>query len=139
MEDHRGELVVIVAGYPKPMERFLRSNPGLASRFSKTLVFADYSPSELLAIFKKMCDAEEYILSPEAEAKAVSVFEQAYRTRDARFGNARFARNLFEHAITSLATRVVSLPTPDRATLMTLDSTDVEHGAAATNLNHPRV
>ena len=114
------------------MARFLESNPGLASRFSKKLVFADYSPIELLQIFTAMCQAEEYALAPDAEAKARAVFERAYGQRDSRFGNARFARNLFEHAITSLATRVVSLKMPDKATLMTIAAADLDHAERAT-------
>jgi stage V sporulation protein K len=132
MEDHRDELVVIVAGYPEPMSRFLESNPGLASRFSKKLVFADYSPDELLQIFTVMCRAEEYVLSPDAEASAKRIFQRAYGQRDSRFGNARFARNLFEHAITSLATRVVSSRTPDKTTLMTIAAGDLDHAERAT-------
>ncbi len=132
MEDHRDELVVIVAGYPEPMLRFLESNPGLASRFSKTLRFADYSPAELLQIFALMCRAEQYVMSPEGEARAKAIFERAYAQRDSRFGNARFARNLFEHAVTSLATRVVLLKAPDRSTLMTITAADFEHAERAT-------
>jgi hypothetical protein len=73
-----------------------------------------------------MCAAEEYVLSPDAESAAKCVFERAYANRDLRFGNARFARNLFEHAITNLATRIAALPTPDRKALMTIEPGDLE-------------
>jgi len=126
MEDHRDEFVVIVAGYPELMSQFLGANPGLASRFSKTLVFEDYSPSELLRILKLMCEREEYVLSPDAEMTALRLFERAYTGRDDRFGNARFARNLFEHAVTSLATRIANVTAPDRPTLMTIEAFDLQ-------------
>ena len=122
MEDHRDEFIVIVAGYPELMSQFLDANPGLASRFSKTLVFEDYSPIELLHILKLMCEREEYVLSPGAESTALGQFERAYAGRDDRFGNARFTRNLFEHAVTSLATRIANLAAPNRPALMTIEA-----------------
>jgi hypothetical protein len=125
MEDHRDDFIVIVAGYPEPMSQFLDANPGLASRFSKTLEFKDYSPPELLQILKLMCEHEEYVLSPDAEAMALRQFERAYAGRDSRFGNARFARNLFEHAITSLATRIANVAAPDRPALMRIEARDL--------------
>src|SRR5262249_31085275 len=138
MEDHRDELIVIVAGYPELMAQFLDANPGLASRFSKTLVFEDYSPAELLQILKSMCRREEYVLSPDAESAALRLFERAYAGRDDRFGNARFARNLFEHAVTSLATRIAGVAAPDRPALMTIEALDLAHAAApADAINRP--
>jgi len=125
MEDHRDEFVVIVAGYPELMAQFLGANPGLASRFSKTLVFEDYSPTELLQILKLMCDREEYVLSPGAESTAQRLFERVYAGRDDRFGNARFARNLFERAVTNLATRIANVAAPDRPALMTIEGLDI--------------
>ena len=89
MEDHRKDLVVIAAGYPEPMEDFLHSNPGLASRFPKTLVFADYTPPQLLAIFQGLCRKNGYALPPETEAAAAARFQALYAGRDAHFGNAR--------------------------------------------------
>ena len=99
MEDHRKDLVVIAAGYPEPMEDFLHSNPGLASRFPKTLVFADYTPPQLLAIFQGLCRKNGYTLPPETEAAAAARFQALYAGRDAHFGNARTARNTFEDAV----------------------------------------
>lgn len=124
MEDHRDELVVIVAGYPDEMSRFLDANPGLASRFNKRLVFDDYTPAELVQILKGMCADDEYVLSPAAESTAAALCGRAYAQRDRRFGNARFARNLFEAAITNLATRIATQPSPDRAALMTIEASD---------------
>ncbi len=130
MEDHRDELVVIVAGYPDEMTGFLEANPGLASRFNKRLVFDDYTPAELLQILKSMCAGEQYVLSPGAESAAAAICELAYARRDRRFGNARFARNMFEAAITNLATRISKQPLPDRAALMTLETSDFQGVAA---------
>ncbi|HKV99620.1 MAG TPA: AAA family ATPase [Vicinamibacterales bacterium] len=125
MEDHRDELVVIVAGYPQEMARFLEANPGLASRFNKHLVFDDYTPEELEQIFDRMCRSEDYVLAEAASTRARTLFERAYASRDARFGNARFARNLFEQAITNLADRIVAVEHPEKAVLMTIQECDL--------------
>ena len=120
MEDHRKDLVVIAAGYPDPMEDFLHSNPGLASRFPKTLVFADYTPPQLLAIFQGLCRKNGYTLPPETEAAAAARFQALYDSRDAHFGNARTARNTFEDAVARQADRVAALEAPSREDLMAL-------------------
>jgi stage V sporulation protein K len=126
MEDHRDDLVVIVAGYTGPMERFLEANPGLKSRFSKYLVFEDYSPAQLIEIFHRFCSQSDYSLSAEAEANLATVFQDAYAKRDETFGNARFARNVFERAIANLASRIVALEQPDRVTLQLLVADDIQ-------------
>ena len=120
MEDLRKDLVVIAAGYPEPMEDFLHSNPGLASRFPKTLVFADYTPPQLLAIFQGLCRKNGYTLPPETEAAAAARFQALYDGRDAHFGNARTARNTFEEAVARQADRVAALEAPSREDLMAL-------------------
>ena len=120
MEDHRKDLVVIAAGYPEPMEDFLHSNPGLASRFPKTLVFADYTPPQLLAIFQGLCRKNGYTLPPETETAAAARFQALYDSRDAHFGNARTARNTFEDAVARQADRVAALEAPSREDLMAL-------------------
>lgn len=120
MEDHRKDLVVIAAGYPDPMEDFLHSNPGLASRFPKTLVFADYTPPQLLAIFQGLCRKNGYTLPPETETAAAARFQALYDGRDAHFGNARTARNTFEDAVARQADRVAALEAPSREDLMAL-------------------
>lgn len=68
MDDHRDELVVIVAGYPEPMRRLVDAAPGLALRFPRTLVFADHSPAELVAIFDGLCDDGCYVIDPPSAA-----------------------------------------------------------------------
>jgi len=123
MEDHREDLVVIAAGYPEEMEEFVASNPGLRSRFPKTIRFADYSGDELLAIFEGMCDESRYHLTPTARRKLLAWFES--QPRDKGFGNGRLARNLFEAAVTRQASRVVRMkPLSDRE-LVTLKPADI--------------
>jgi stage V sporulation protein K len=109
MEDHRNELVVIVAGYPEEMGRFVDSNPGLQSRFNKYLSFDDYNPAELVEIFSHFCKQYEYRLTESATEKIRAFFQSAYEARDKMFGNARLARNVFERAIESQSTRILNM------------------------------
>jgi stage V sporulation protein K len=104
MEDHRHRLVVIVAGYPALMERFLDSNPGLRSRFSREITFPDYSAEELVQIAKRFAAEFSYELSEEAEKTLHEIFAKARRGQG--FGNARFARTLFEQSLNSQALRL---------------------------------
>ncbi|HLK59127.1 MAG TPA: AAA family ATPase, partial [Chthonomonadaceae bacterium] len=109
MEDHRDDLVVIVAGYPEPMERFLRSNPGLRDRFNRKINFSDYNPSELVEIFERFTREHDYHLTPEAVERLKQVFQLAYSLRDESFSNARLARNLFEETLLLQTSRIKSL------------------------------
>ncbi len=106
MEDHRDELVVIVAGYPELMRQFITSNPGLSSRFSKYFDFEDYSGEELLAIFECFCEKNGYRLTDEAAKVLLRRFDKLYAARNEHFGNARTARNIFEKAINVQADRI---------------------------------
>ena len=106
MEDEREDLVVIVAGYPKLMERFISSNPGLRSRFSKKIFFPDYTPEELLDILQYMVKKNGFIISEPALDFAYEVLEKKYNTRTEDFANAREVRNFFESAIVSQADRL---------------------------------
>jgi SpoVK/Ycf46/Vps4 family AAA+-type ATPase len=106
MEDHRDDLVVIVAGYPDQMEEFLKSNPGLQSRFNKFLKFEDYTPVELFDIFSGMCRKASLLLDEEAAAYARDYFENRYLTRSTTFANARDVRNFFEKALVNQANRL---------------------------------
>lgn len=126
MEDNRDDLVVIVAGYTGPMERFLEGNPGLKSRFNKYLVFEDYLPDQLVQIVRGFCGQSDYALSPRAEAKLLDIFERAYANRDGTFGNARFARNLFEKAIANLASRIIKLENLERTSFQLIEPDDIE-------------
>ena len=104
MEDNRHRLVVIVAGYPRLMSRFLESNPGLRSRFSREIDFPDYSTDELVAIFGRFVTDAEYTLGEGTADVLRSIFGGA--ERDERFGNARFARTLFEQSLNAQALRL---------------------------------
>ena len=115
MEDDRGKFVVIAAGYKDKMEEFLQMNPGLASRFTHKLHIEDYNEDELLAIFKKMAQKDQYVLSPTAEFKALDVICKMVVTKNNSFGNAREMRNLLDETIQQLSMRVSQLP-PDQVT-----------------------
>lgn len=106
MEDHRDRLVVIVAGYKNEMEGFIKTNPGLRSRFSIYVSFDDYAPEELLAIFDILCEKNEYTLSGEARERILGVFEDAVRLAGDEFGNGRYVRNLFESTLRNQAMRL---------------------------------
>jgi Cdc6-like AAA superfamily ATPase len=109
MENRRGQLCVIAAGYPRDMERFLQANPGLASRFTEHVEFPDYTGDELVTILDSMAAKEEFTLDPGAAAKARAWFE-ARRARDgADFGNARTARTLLGVMRHRLAERTMDL------------------------------
>ena len=129
MEDHRDELVVIVAGYPEKMRDFLHSNPGLESRFNKFIEFDDYTPQELTDILAYFAAEYEYALTDAAREKATVLFEAAYRLRDEVFGNARFARNLFERAINKQAARIVKADYITDDMLFTLEADDIPDAA----------
>ncbi|WP_225754666.1 AAA family ATPase [Actinotalea sp. Marseille-Q4924] len=134
MEDHRHRLVVIVAGYPRLMESFLLSNPGLRSRFARELSFPDYSTDELEAIFATILVQHEYALEPGAEATLRRILESLRHGETS--GNARFARTLFEQALNRQALRLMrgeerSVDTLDRAAVTTLTADDLAEAARA--------
>ncbi|MEX1652037.1 right-handed parallel beta-helix repeat-containing protein [Streptomyces pseudovenezuelae] len=110
MEDHRDEVVVIAAGYTREMDRFLASNPGLASRFSRTVEFENYTTDELLDILTRAASGYGYDCSPEALV-ALGTYIDAL-PRDRSFGNARTARRLLETMMTRQAGRIGTLPAP---------------------------
>lgn len=125
MEDHRDDLVVIVAGYSELMEKFLSSNPGLRSRFSRTIDFPDYSPDELVEVLTRVGAEAKYNLSPAALEAARNTFALRKTSEGSEFGNARFARNLFERAITNQANRMSALPAPTREQLCAIEPEDL--------------
>jgi len=125
MEDHRDDLVVIVAGYTEPMDRFINSNPGLQSRFNKYFYFEDYTGEQLMAIFDSMCKKNSYVLTEDARETAVRFFNDLFANRDENFGNARDVRNLFEDMVVRQADRLSALTEPpDKAALMTIEAAD---------------
>ena len=105
IEDRRDAVVVIAAGYPAEMAEFIDTNPGLRSRFPKTIAFADYSDVELAAIFASLCKKNQYTPTDDAKAKLLAYF--AGQERSKGFGNGRLARNLFEQTIANQATRLM--------------------------------
>ena len=131
MEDNRHRLVVIVAGYPRLMHRFLESNPGLRSRFSREITFPDYSTEELVEIFERFVADAEYTLGDDAPEALRSIFEGAERHEG--FGNARFARTLFEQSLNAQALRLGSgdVETLSPGELMGLSAADLLAGARA--------
>ena len=118
MEDHRDDLIVIVAGYTGPMTEFLSSNPGLESRFNKYFFFPDYTGEQLLAIFKIQCKKNGYVLTEESEAAAKKLFDELYEERDANFGNGRDVRNRFEDMVVRQSNRVAAMEAPTKDDLM---------------------
>ena len=106
MEDDRDRLVVIIAGYPKEMQRFIDSNPGLQSRFNRYINFPDYSASELVDIFKMYLKKNEYTIAPDAEETLRTKVEYVVAHKNRNFGNARYIRNLFEKSIQCQANRL---------------------------------
>ena len=118
MEDHRDELIVVVAGYDEPMEKFINSNPGLQSRFNKYFYFPDYNGEQLLHIFKGQCKKNGYALTEEAEAEAKAMFEELYENRGENFGNGRDVRNVFEDTVVRQSNRVAALDAPTKDDLM---------------------
>ncbi|WP_375387232.1 AAA family ATPase [uncultured Amnibacterium sp.] len=134
MEDHRHRLVVIVAGYPRLMEAFLLSNPGLRSRFAREIRFPDYSADELETIFTTTVAQQGYVLEPGAEEALRRVLTGS--RRDDGFGNARFVRTLFEQALGRQALRLTrgdhgAVDALDRAEVATLTAEDVVQAARA--------
>lgn len=126
MEDHREDLVVIVAGYTEPMQRFLASNEGLRSRFSTYVYYDDYTPPEMVEIFRLFCGQENYEPIEEALQLVLAAVQYNYSNRDATFGNARFVRNLFEIVIKNQALRVgLTSVSPTVADLRLIQPEDV--------------
>lgn len=126
MEDHRDDLVVIVAGYTDRMEHFLQSNPGLRSRFNTFIFFEDYEPQELAQIFRGMCQKNKYELSQEAADFLENYFKERCEHKPENFANAREARNLFEKAITQQANRLVEYSSVSDEQLIRIEKEDLE-------------
>lgn len=129
MEDHRDDLVVIVAGYTDLMADFIHSNPGLESRFNKYFYFEDYTGEELFQIFQSMCGKNGYVMDEAAQTCARDVLQEMYADRDENFGNARDARNFFERSVACQSDRVAALETVDKDTLMALTADDLKKAA----------
>jgi hypothetical protein len=123
MEDHRGDLAIVAAGYTEEMGVLIDTNPGLKSRFTRTIHFPDYADDELVTIFLKLGDKHRYHCSDDALAEVRRLVAAEPRTRG--FGNARFVRNLFETAVAHQALRVAPLTDPSDEQLTTLVAADI--------------
>jgi Holliday junction resolvasome RuvABC ATP-dependent DNA helicase subunit len=125
MEDHRDDLAVIAAGYRDRMEKFIDSNPGLRSRFTRFIDFPDYTPEELTTIFVRMAEDEGYTLSDGVVESVNAMMKEAYESRTDTFGNGRFVRNLFEKSTTAQANRLANA-SPTRDQLCTIVKSDLD-------------
>jgi SpoVK/Ycf46/Vps4 family AAA+-type ATPase len=127
MEDHRSELIVIVAGYTDLMDQFLESNPGLRSRFSNFILFEDYTVDELMEILENNLKKSDFKLSDAAKNKAYDIIKYKVEHKPDNFANAREVRNFMEHAISNQASRIVKLGENeiDKDTLATIEPEDL--------------
>lgn len=125
MEDARGSMVVIIAGYSNEMKKFMEINSGLESRFNRTIEFPDYSAKELAEIYRSMAKKAKYRLSDDVEHWLAPYISMLTEKRDKNFGNARWARNLFEKSVERQALRVTDLKDPSAEELQTIRLKDL--------------
>lgn len=141
MSDGKGDIAIMVAGYPKEMESFIDSNPGLKSRFRNYFHFEDYTPDELYSIAEFAADKKGVNISKGAETELKKVLTEAFRKRDRTFGNARFASALIDEAKINLGIRVMkdpdidTLSKEDLSTLTDIDIEDLIESSADKKLN----
>lgn len=131
MEDDRGKFIVIVAGYTDEMNRFLQSNPGLASRFNTDFKFADYEPENLLKIYKNFAAKESFTFTAEALTKASVVIKRLYASRTKDFANGREMRTMWEKTYNDFSVRYQNLP-PEKRTgeaANTIEAEDIKESA----------
>ncbi|USK72250.1 AAA family ATPase [Peribacillus asahii] len=124
LEDYREDLVVIVAGYTDPMNKFFGSNPGLKSRFNTFIEFEDYTAGELEEILMTMCSVNEYVLSEEAKKKIRLALKELVETKDESFANGRLVRNIYDELIMNHAKRVVNIENPSKEELSIINAND---------------
>lgn len=126
LEDYRKDLVVIVAGYTEPMNKFFESNPGLKSRFNTFIEFEDYTGDELLKILMLMCKYDDYELTPAAIDCIQIIIEEDVINKGENFANGRYVRNLYEKIIMNQARRISLMTTPTKQMLTYLTEEDVQ-------------
>lgn len=125
MEDHKDQLILILAGYSQEMQSFLAANPGLPSRFPIRLHFPDFSLRELMTIAEQMLGEKQYCLTSIAEKKLRRHLFEVQKKTVHNFGNARYVRNLLEQAIRQQAVRLLQQPQTNRDELMTIQAADL--------------
>lgn len=125
MEDNRDKIVVIVAGYPEPMNKFLESNPGLRSRFYKNIFFEDYNAEELFTIFNGFCEKQDLKLNEDARTHLKTYLEKLSTNKKEDFANGREMRNLFELSLMNQVNRLVDNIKISDEDLMELRSEDL--------------
>jgi stage V sporulation protein K len=124
MEDHKDELILILAGYQQEMENFLQTNPGLRSRFPIHIDFPDYNQHELLKIAEQMCAKRQYQLANEAKITLLKMLNLSSRAQEENFGNARTIRNMIEKAVRRQAVRLIAKDSSTREELMLIETRD---------------
>lgn len=125
MEDHRDDVVVIVAGYTQEMKHFIDSNPGLKSRFTRYLEFGDYNEKDLAEIFFRLCANNKLAIDDNARAKVHDVMQTLFANKSESFGNAREVRTLFEQAMQNQANRLATFGSPSVEQLQELLPEDI--------------
>ncbi len=125
MEDNRGEMVVILAGYSDEMAAMIRSNPGLSSRINTKIEFPDYLPQDMGRIFEGMCRDNQYELPADARYRLLVGMHHLHESRDRHFGNGRLVRNAFEESVRGLADRVANVTQLSESLLTTLTAADI--------------
>ncbi|MBQ8151841.1 MAG: AAA family ATPase [Firmicutes bacterium] len=131
MEDHRDDLVVIVAGYTDLMHKFIDSNPGLSSRFGKYFEFPDYTGDEMSSLFSIFCKKNGYVMDEDLSGYLSGEFDRLHEEKAENFGNARTVRNVFEKSIANHANRIAALENPAKHDLELLTKADIEAAIAA--------
>lgn len=126
LEDYRADLVVIVAGYTDPMQKFFTSNPGLKSRFNMFIEFDDYSAKELEDILAKMCKENDYVIHESTRNRVKKMLGKMAESKDEYFANGRLIRNLYDDAVMNHAKRVADMDAPNREQLSTLTDSDFQ-------------
>ena len=135
MEDDRDRLVVIIAGYPDEMKRFIDSNPGLQSRFTRYINFPDYTEQELLDIFHLYLRKNQYTITDDAEQLLKNKLNDVVAHKTKNFGNARYVRNIFERAVEQQANRLTAKRNISDDELSVLTKEDIEKAFKVKNRN----
>lgn len=125
LEDYRNDLVVIVAGYTIPMEKFFESNPGLKSRFNIFIEFEDYDSNELECMFELICKKNNYVLSEESKSRVHQLIKDSVANKEENFSNGRLVRNLFENTVMNHARRLDRLDSLEKSQLVTIELIDL--------------